>query len=277
MEAAAILVFAVLPCVVLVVTVVMGYVFLKEAFASPASSLGALAASNGRLPLLSGDALSRWAADLAQRVVARYAVKPRTGRNAVALAREIESQTSLVLDRSLPARMVANRTRCSDGHGASIRVTAPEAFAITAELHNLPSYVTQLVYERARKNLRGAAAGTPESAAVAEAVCPLLVDGGRCSVYSVRPIQCRGRSCPNCDQDPSCEENCSTAKTPPSQFAATFGEAVSEGFSRGLSAAGLDGRAYELNRALVQALDEPKVVDRWVRGEQAFDAAPQAV
>jgi Fe-S-cluster containining protein len=279
MEAAAFVVFFVLPCVVLAVLAVGAAVFFKEAFASSASKSSKRATGGPQLPLLAGDALRRWAADLAQNVVARYSALPKSGQNAVALAQEVESKASEVLDLSLPnvavsRGAVSRRAVCNDCRSEPIRVTAPEALAIAEELrHSLPPYEAQQIYERAKNNVQHADSVPAESSAEVGA-CPLLAEGGRCSVFSVRPLHCRGRCCPQCDAP---QKGSSSTAVPANQFAATFSDGLSEGFSRGLSAAGLDGGSYELNRALVEAIEEPNALERFIRGEPFIAAPPQAV
>jgi hypothetical protein len=100
--------------------------------------------------------------------------------------------------------------------------------------------------------------------------CPLLSDDRRCAVFAARPLHCRGRCCPNCDQD--ADSRSSTAGDSPRSFAATVGEGISAGLAQGLTEAGLDGNSYELNRALVRALETPDAAERWLRGEAVFEA-----
>jgi hypothetical protein len=272
-EAATFLVFFVLPCIVLAVLAIGAAAFFKEAFASSGAKSGTRSAGSPQLPLLAGDALRRWAAELAQNVVARYSALPKNGQNALALAQEVESKASEVLGRSLPSLAFPRWAECSDSKSEPICVTAPEALAIAEELrHSLPPYEAERIYERAKSNLQLLASAAESGAA--GGICPLLAEGGRCSVFSVRPLHCRGRCCPDCDAPQA--ESSSTAVSA-SQFAATFSKGISEGFSQALSAAGLDGGAYELNRALVEAIEEPNALDRFVRGEPLIAAPPQAV
>jgi hypothetical protein len=56
------------------------------------------------------------------------------------------------------------------------------------------------------------------------------------------------------------------------EFSAAVGQGISEGLVEGLTAAGLDGQLYELNCALVGALDSPEAAGRWARGEVLLDS-----
>jgi hypothetical protein len=55
-------------------------------------------------------------------------------------------------------------------------------------------------------------------------------------------------------------------------FDAYFG--VRRGLEAGLDEAGFDGKALDLTRALLIALDEPDAKERWLRGEPVFASAP---
>ena len=44
-----------------------------------------------------------------------------------------------------------------------------------------------------------------------------------------------------------------------------------DGLCQGLESAGLDGNVYELNSALVAALDTPVGAERWAEGEGVFE------
>ena len=52
-------------------------------------------------------------------------------------------------------------------------------------------------------------------------------------------------------------------------------EGAERGFSHALQSAGLDGELYDLNGALVTALDTPNAAERWVHGDRIFDNCPR--
>lgn len=272
METAAIMLFLVLPCVIAALAIGAGAMVLHEAFA-PTTRRKKAAATAVSLPLLAGDALRRWASESARRIVSRYSAKRANGQAAVAMAQAIEAETSHVIERSLPSGAVAPEPQCSECSEQTIEVTVPEALAIVDELRQkASSRELERVRERAKANLqRMSAASAGASSAM---LCPLLSDDNHCAVFGSRPLYCRGRCCPQCDLpgEPGANEEAEAVR----RFAATFGEGVSAGFSQGLTSAGLDGGSYELNRALVQALDDPKTGDRWLRGERVFEACEQS-
>ncbi|HUY31782.1 MAG TPA: hypothetical protein VMV69_03310 [Pirellulales bacterium] len=264
MQAIVLLVFMSLPLAVLLTASVLGLVLLQEAFA-PSAGAATTTVPGARLPLLSGGALRSWAAGWARQFVADFAARPRSPNTAVALARELESETSRLLDRSLP-EAAARDPHCRECSLQPIRVTAPEALAIVDELrrHASPSDLRR-VYARAQNNVRQRSLASPAETLV----CPLLADDECCSVFAARPLYCRSH----------CGADCILATEPRhvddrqsvGGFAMTLGEGVSEGLTQALETARLNGRSYELNHAVVQAVDVPNAAARWARGEQVFD------
>ncbi len=102
--------------------------------------------------------------------------------------------------------------------------------------------------------------------------CALLQDD-RCMAYEARPFKCRGWNSVRLE---ACEraygQSQTTTKVPVDTFAFVMGNAVLNGLSDATRNAELDGGAYELNAALLRALDLPDATLRWRTGEQLFDA-----
>jgi hypothetical protein len=60
------------------------------------------------------------------------------------------------------------------------------------------------------------------------------------------------------------------AEVPTDRAAKAWTMGVSGGLQHALVAAGLDGNLYELNAAVLCALETPRAVDRWLAGEDVF-------
>lgn len=268
MSAAAMMLFVIFPLTLLVLAAVMGTLLLREAFVAPATAQHG-AAGRTSLPLLSGEGLRGWASQWAQRTVGAHMAKRADRQAAVALAQQVEDEASQVIERSFPLVSMEAESECSDCTPRTILVTVPETLAIVEELEqNASPHELRRVRERARRNLEQRAENPAQSDAAT--VCPLLTDDHRCAIFAARPLYCRGRCCPNCDQ--AGEDGASAEGQTPQLFAATFGEGISAGLSQGLTNAGLDGRSYELNGALVQVLETPDAAERWLRGEAVFES-----
>ena len=104
----------------------------------------------------------------------------------------------------------------------------------------------------------------------ARVVCPLLLSDGSCAVFDARPVQCRGWCLLHGgDADPYLRTN--SDATSVDAHAHTVGRGAEVGLSRGIESAGLDGTVYELNSALVVALDTPSAAERWASGSLVFE------
>ncbi|HWB14697.1 MAG TPA: hypothetical protein VG826_36070 [Pirellulales bacterium] len=231
------IIFLALPTMILVVGAIMGFAFLKEAFALPRKMASA---AGPELPLLRGDDLRRWAADHSKTVVAKYTAGPWTRTAAAAAAREVERETTRIIDELSPSRRRWESSVCPERGDGLISLTVPETLAATEELRKLPRAQRRRVLKTARTNVEASAAGTLGARGEARP-CPLLGDDGHCLVHSARPLQCRGRL----------RENAGT-----SEFATTVSEGMREGLAAALTTAGLDGKCHELNSSLVETLQE---------------------
>ncbi len=100
--------------------------------------------------------------------------------------------------------------------------------------------------------------------------CALLQDN-QCMAYEARPFKCRGWNALRLE---ACEraygQSQTTTKVPVDTFAFVMGNAVLNGLSDATRQAELDGGAYELNAALLRALDLPDASLRWRKGERLF-------
>jgi Fe-S-cluster containining protein len=106
----------------------------------------------------------------------------------------------------------------------------------------------------------------------ARLACPLLVDN-RCSVYSVRPLTCRGYNSSDpraCEQMVKERERVEVPVYTPQHRLATF---ILDGMRAGLAESGLKNEVLELTAALRIVLTTPKAVERWLAGQAVFGLA----
>jgi len=134
------------------------------------------------------------AAAAAQTAYASFAGGPSVSR-AVALARDMMGSTSRIADGFLaraPSGSVACKAGCAHCCYQSVGVTPPEALAIVDHLRKtLPGAALARVASRvaeAHERTRGLSA---EERFSPEHPCVFL-ESGRCSIYEVRPLSCRG-------------------------------------------------------------------------------------
>lgn len=263
---------------VLVVAALVSLMFVDVAFQKTLpTGLPVQGARNWRPPLVLGRRLREWASQVAEANATR---KIRDRRDAVAVLEmvgELHAGATLAIEQPWQKFQPDAAVGCPGHHHSMTAVTAPEAILAVEYLRQQhPEQVGQ-VRETARENLR-LTAGMGQAQYRAAAVrCPLLSSGNACLAYGVRPLRCRAGCDLSDERKDSCGECGSTNGQAPVD-AAEFesrGQLVTEGaevgFSRALEAAGLDGQLYDLNIALLTALDTPHAAESWVQGERIFD------
>ena len=204
----------------------------------------------------------------------------------VELARNAMAATSRLADALLsraPAGAVACRAGCDHCCHQPVGLTPPEALAILAYLRQtlasdeLAAVAARLAdRERKTRGLSSAERFSPEQP------CPFL-DEGKCSIYEVRPLACRGMNSLDADE---CKTRLRDADARAAFLASGSGgrsfmepiravHAVSAGLQLSLSELyGLDMRPLELTWALDLLLNGPaSSATEWLSGEQPFESA----
>lgn len=183
------------------------------------------------------------------------------------LAKQVHRDMSAAID-ALPSKA---RHACAPGCFfccyLPVDVLAPEAFRIAAHLKRTrsPGELADLVYRLGVSRQHG-----PDLRPC------VFLDHGRCSIYEVRPIVCRGyhsfskERCEAFHHDASLDlrgtKDC---------VAGRLAEAVEEGLIAGLNSLGLDAQWYELSSAVLRALETSNGPTRWARGEVVFHDSDQ--
>lgn len=252
----------------LVVGTAFALMFCSVAFAGWSSGFARPASASWEVPALSGERLRSWAANLARRAVARHAHQPRSAETPLAIATELEAGANAVLEQAAQRMNSDVAKTCPNSRPRQIAVTAPEVFAITAELErSYPKSELQLIREVAVLNARRARFVVADEFPQAGINCPLRTQDGHCLTFTSRPIACR-RLCSSCP----CGDNgsCHDAKNSSADVVEQLHDGMSDGLSEGLRQAGLDDGVYELNDALATALATPQAASRWSHGEAIF-------
>jgi len=102
--------------------------------------------------------------------------------------------------------------------------------------------------------------------------CALLGDGGACSAYEARPGQCRKFHSTRLETCVASYENPADDSIPSPEHPAVSHNAsvIITQARHAVRDAGLDEASYDLNEALLEALDNPKAERRWRDGKKAF-------
>jgi uncharacterized protein len=148
-----------------------------------------------------------------------------------------------------------------------VDVLAPEAFRIAAHLEQTcsPEALATLVY-------RLGAQGQHDFGI---RPCVFLANG-RCSIYEVRPMVCRGYNSLSKERCEAYHHDASVdLKGTKDRVAGRLAEAMEDGVVAGLEALGLDAQWYELPSAVLRALETTDGPARWARGEAVFEGCDQ--
>ena len=206
----------------------------------------------------------------------------------VALARNAMAATSRLAEGLLaraPAGAVACKAGCDHCCYQSVGVTPPEALAIFDHLRKTlsPSELDSISAHIAVRDEQTRALSASERFSP-DHPCPFLqVELGRCSIYEVRPLSCRGMNSLDAGE-------CETRLRDPAARAAFLSEgrggrsfmepirvfhAVSAGLQVGVADLyQLDMRPLELSAALHVLLSAPETAPAvWLSGQTPFEAA----
>jgi Fe-S-cluster containining protein len=183
------------------------------------------------------------------------------------LARQLHRRMTAAID-ALPSRAQhACAPGCSFCCYLPVDVLAPEAFLIAAHLQQ-----TRSPDELAALACRLGAEGQHDFGA---RPCVFLANG-RCSIYDVRPMVCRGYNSLSKERCEAYYHDASVdLRGTKDRVAGRVAEAIEDGVIAGLEALGLDAQWYELPSAVLRALETPDGPARWARGEVVFQGCDQ--
>jgi Fe-S-cluster containining protein len=191
----------------------------------------------------------------------------RTKAAVLRLAKHVHQGMSAAID-ALPSKA---QHACAPGCFfccyLPVDVLAPEAFRIVAHLQQTrsPGELAELVY-------RLGAQGQHDFGA---RPCIFLAHG-RCSIYEVRPMVCRGYNSLSKERCEAFYHDASVdLKGTKDRVAGRLAEALEEGVIAGLNTLGLDAQWYELPSAVLRALETTDGPERWARGEAVFQGCDQ--
>jgi Fe-S-cluster containining protein len=104
-----------------------------------------------------------------------------------------------------------------------------------------------------------------------ECPCGLLTAEGRCAVYAIRPMTCRGfHSFSKSACQASVEQHATSPTEELDEPLHMLVAAMQEGLERGLGEHGFESGWVELNEALLHALEGPASLTSWLNKESSF-------
>lgn len=226
-----------------------------------------------RPPLAHVDELKSWAAETAESITRKWLTKGRTSSTLKELLAELLHGATFAINHVPHVGLDINDPDCGSGRHEMIGVTAPEALAIADQIRGNRREALR-VHNLATANAKSSAPMSRTDYATAQFMCPLFTADGKCAAFPLRPLQCRA-TCELCRGEN--DGHVPADRTSLAEVAQSVGMGAELGLARGIAAAGLDAKTYELNSALAVALDTRDASNRWARGEDVFADCKQCV
>lgn len=209
----------------------------------------------------------------------RAAIEQRlAARPTSALVAAILGEAQQQVAQGSEASPLAVLRQCGAGCSAcclavSADVTPLEAIVVAEHLQRtLSAERLELVHRRLAWNVQRRLQLPPAERGRARLACGLLDAQGHCEAYEVRPLVCAGvfsLSREDCDAAARAP-TAGPQQVPLDRPAKAWTMGVSGGLQRALVDAGLDGNLYELNSAVLCALDTPRAAARYLQSEDLF-------
>lgn len=190
-----------------------------------------------------------------------------TGQVTPQIVRFYKSFDDLYERSKTPISCKSGCTYCCHYH---VLVTAPEVFGISEVIAKLPSNQREKIQSRIRSNAKIASTLSADEYIHTNIECAML-DAGKCTIYSVRPIACRGHHSADVTVCKEAFDDVNSTTQAPKDYAR---EVIFQAFNNvqivANHVAKLDTNRYELHAALSEAIDNPASFKRWKLGKSAF-------
>jgi len=179
--------------------------------------------------------------------------------------------TEALLQHTPPAGQPACRAGCAFCCAIPVSVQPPEALYMALQLRaRLNAAELAALVDRLRHRVEVRRGWTLEQRRTHPCRCVFLQADRRCGVYEGRPLACRGYTSPSAE---ACQEDRDPIPVHEGVMYATSG--VSYGLVEATEALGLESTRYELESAVLCALEVPDATERWFRGERVFAECEQ--
>jgi Fe-S-cluster containining protein len=180
--------------------------------------------------------------------------------------KDTRTTAEALLRRTPPAEQPACRAGCACCCALPVSVHPAEALYLALHLREgLHADALAALVDRLRQRVEARRGWTVEQRRTHPRRCVFLTADGRCGMYDGRPLACRGYTSQSAE---ACQEDRDPIPMHEGVMSATSG--VSYGLVEATAALGLEAARYELESAVLCALEVPDAPARWLRGERVF-------
>jgi Fe-S-cluster containining protein len=262
----------VLAVALLVCLVVIVALWLNVAMSSDRDLAGGSETAGRLRPRFSrGGDLLNWATRTAAWIVRRRLTQNHSQSTPMKLAAELEEGATRAMFPLAPEREMRRIMACPDNGQGTIGITVPEVLGMAHYIrHNMSRAERKRIYDLAVENTKRIAELDQADISADQIPCPLQGEDKICRAYSARPLRCRALHTATIAEQLGLKPAAGEDEAPALVAAEVVERGFEEGLTLGLRSAGLDANQYELNSALVRAMDVPDAPQRWMRGEDVF-------
>jgi hypothetical protein len=181
-----------------------------------------------------------------------------------------QGEIDTLIAHTPPDERPACRAKCVFCCAIPVEIRAPEAIYIALRLRQAHSpEAIDVLMARLRTRVAERQGWSCDERWLKRRMCVFLREDWMCGIYDFRPLNCRGWT------SKSRDDCASESPVTPHALVHLAAQAVGNGVTRASKALALEATSYELEAAVLRALETPDAAERWARGEPIFTGCDQ--
>jgi hypothetical protein len=186
------------------------------------------------------------------------------------LHRDVQGHIDTLMAHTPSDERPACRVGCVFCCAIPVEIRAPEALYIALRLREERSSAElDALLETLRRRVAERRGWAYDERWARRQMCVFLQHHWQCGIYTFRPLNCRGWTSPSRD-------DCAAERpVTPHALIHLAAHAAGQGLTRAAAAMALESTSYELEAAILRALETPDAAARWARGERIFTGCDQ--
>jgi Fe-S-cluster containining protein len=186
------------------------------------------------------------------------------------LHRDVQGHIDTLVAHTPPDERPACRAGCVFCCAIPVEIRAPEAIYIALRLREERSSAEiDALLEKLRRRVAERRGWLCDERWARRQMCVFLQSNWLCGIYAFRPLNCRGWT------SKSRDDCASESPVTPHALVHLATQAAGHGLTRVAAAMQLESTSYELEAAILRALETPDAAERWARGERIFTGCDQ--